>query len=39
MLFESSDKNGMMYGYTENYIRIERPYVPDMVGRIIDITI
>lgn len=39
VLFESSDKNGMMYGYTENYIRIERPYDPDMVGRIIDITI
>ena len=39
VLFESSDKNGMMYGYTENYIRIERPYDPDMVGRIIDITV
>ena len=39
VLFESSDKNGMMYGYTENYIRIERQYDPDMVGRIIDITV
>ncbi len=39
VLFESSDKNGKMYGYTGNYIRIERPYDPDAVGKIVDITI
>lgn len=25
VLFESTEKNGMMAGYTENYIRVERP--------------
>ena len=36
VLFESSEKGGMMYGYTENYIRVERPYDPDLVGKIVD---
>lgn len=39
VLFESSDKGGKMYGYTGNYIRIERPYDADAVGKISDITI
>ncbi|MBQ8645951.1 MAG: tRNA (N(6)-L-threonylcarbamoyladenosine(37)-C(2))-methylthiotransferase MtaB, partial [Bacteroidales bacterium] len=26
VLFESTQKGGMMYGYTGNYIRVERPY-------------
>lgn len=39
VLFESKDKNGMMSGYTGNYIRIERPYDPSMVGRLTDIVI
>ena len=39
VLFESSDKGGMMYGYTENYIRVELPYDPDKAGRIVEITI
>lgn len=36
VLFESSEKGGMMYGYTENYVRVERPYDPDLVGKIVD---
>ena len=34
VLFESTDKNGMMAGYTGNYIRISRPYDPGMIGKI-----
>lgn len=39
VLFESSDKSGKMYGYTGNYIRIERPYDSSAVGKISDIII
>ncbi len=39
VLFESTDKNGMMSGYTGNYIRIERPYDKDLVGKTADVTI
>lgn len=39
VLFESTDKKGMMQGYTGNYIRISRPYDPEMIGKIIDVTI
>jgi len=39
VLFESTDKDGMMEGYTGNYIRICRPYDPDLIGKIIDIII
>lgn len=39
VLFESSDKNGKMYGYSENYIRVERPFDGDSVGQILPIII
>lgn len=39
VLYEDSVKDGMMSGYTENYIRIERPYDPDLVGKIVSVTI
>lgn len=39
VLFESSDKNGKMYGYTENYIRVERPFDSASVGQIVHIEI
>lgn len=39
VLFESSEKNGMMSGYTGNYIRIERPYDASLVGKLTDIII
>ena len=39
VLFESTDKNGMMEGYTGNYIRISRPYDPEQIGKIVDIVI
>ena len=39
VLFESSEKDGMMAGYTENYIRVERPYEADAVGKITEVEI
>lgn len=39
VLFESKSRNGMMSGYTGNYIRIERPYDESLIGRIVDVTI
>lgn len=39
VLFESSVKGGMMYGYTGNYIRIERAYDKNLIGKIVDIVI
>ena len=39
VLFESTDRKGMMEGYTGNYIRISRPYDPALIGKIVDVTI
>ena len=39
VLFESTQKGGMMYGYTGNYIRVERPYDKNKIGQICSETI
>ncbi len=39
VLFESTDRGGMMEGYTGNYIRIAQPYDPALVGTLTDIVI
>lgn len=39
VLFESTDRQGFMEGYTGNYIRIRRPYEPALSGKIVDVTI
>ncbi len=39
VLFESTDRKGMMEGYTGNYIRVSRPYDPEMIGKVADVTI
>ena len=39
VLFESTDRNGMMEGYTGNYIRISRPYDSEFIGKTVDIVI
>lgn len=39
VLFESTRKGGMMFGYTENYIRVERPFDASLIGRIVDTVI
>lgn len=39
VLFESTRKGGMMYGYTGNYIKVERPYDRRLIGSIVDVTL
>lgn len=39
VLFESALRNGMMEGYTGNYIRVERPYDASLVNTIADVVI
>ncbi len=39
VLFESTDRKGMMEGYTGNYIRISRPYDPELIGKIVEVII
>jgi threonylcarbamoyladenosine tRNA methylthiotransferase MtaB len=34
VLWESSEKNGTMSGFTDNYVKIEAPYRADMVNQI-----
>ena len=36
VLFESEEKNGMMEGYTDNYIRITTPYRAGWANQIVD---
>ena len=36
VLFESESKEGMMEGYTDNYIRITTPYRSEWVNQVID---
>ena len=39
VLFESTDRKGQMEGYTGNYIRISRPYDPELIGKIVDVIV
>lgn len=39
VLFESTQKGGMMFGYTGNYIRVERPYDRTSIGKIVEVTL
>ncbi len=36
VLFEGHEKNGLMEGYTDNYIRISAAYNPEKVNQVID---
>jgi threonylcarbamoyladenosine tRNA methylthiotransferase MtaB len=36
VLFERYDKNGMMEGYTDNYIKVTMPYRADYANQVID---
>jgi threonylcarbamoyladenosine tRNA methylthiotransferase MtaB len=36
VLFEDHEKNGMMEGYTDNYLRIQTPYRSEFANKIID---
>ena len=39
VLFESTDRKGMMEGYTGNYIRVARKFDESLIGKIIDVII
>lgn len=39
VLFESKAKNGKMFGYTRNYIKVERPYDRNLIGRIVKVVL
>ena len=34
VLFEHTRKGGMMYGFTENYIKVETPYNPALANEV-----
>ena len=36
VLFEHHDKNGMMEGYTDNYIRVSTPYREEWVNEVVE---
>lgn len=36
VLFEHAEKNGMMEGYTDNYIKVSTPYTPELQNQITD---
>ncbi len=39
VLFESSEEEGMLSGFTDNYLRVEVPYQENLVNRIIPISL
>jgi threonylcarbamoyladenosine tRNA methylthiotransferase MtaB len=39
VLFESSSKNGMMYGFTRNYIKTEAPFDRRLTGKIVPVNL
>ena len=39
VLFESTDRGGLMEGYTGNYIRVSRPYDPELVGQLVEVVL
>ena len=39
VLFESTDRDGLMEGYTGNYIRVSRPFDPSLVGRLAEVVL
>jgi len=36
ILFEAADKNGMMEGYSDNYIKVSAPFRENMVNEVCD---
>lgn len=39
VLFESTKKGGLMYGFTENYIKVERPYDEKLIGELVSVSV
>ncbi len=38
-LFEEKNENGMMEGYTENYVRVSAKYDPLLIGDVKDVLV
>lgn len=34
VLWEHEEKNGMMFGFTDNYVRVQKPYNPASINRV-----
>ena len=39
VLFESTDRDGFMEGYTGNYIRVSWPFDPSLVGQLVEVVL
>lgn len=39
VLFEEDNNDGVMSGYTGNYIKVDRPWDPTLAGKIVEVTI
>lgn len=39
VLFESTQKGGKMFGYTKNYIKVEREYSRELIGQIVRVSL
>lgn len=39
VLFEEDNNDGVMSGYTGNYIKIDRPWDPNLAGKIVEVTL
>lgn len=39
VLWEHEEKDGMMYGFTENYVRVKKPFDPAFVNQIEQVTL
>ncbi len=39
VIFEHENRNGFMFGYSDNYVKVKLPYDPELVNRITGITI
>ena len=39
VLFEEDNNDGVMSGYTGNYIKVDRPWDPDLAGKIVEVTL
>lgn len=39
VLFESTDRDGFMEGYTGNYIRVSRSFDPSLVGQLVEVVL
>ena len=37
VLFEADNKDGMMHGFTENYIKVKTPFDPELINQIIEV--